>query len=228
MSAATLPRPRGFAVAWTKDPIDIEKWRRAARRAWRWFKLPRRQGRAEHFERDWEIARGIGDAEGGLAPSRRTIQRGLWWLENVLGAIVRDWSGGHGRVIRITLPLAGDDAEKPGKTKAKPAKTRPAPAPAAAHPAPVEPPAEETAEERAAAAAALRDAAEKAKAHRASERAAEKAAAAGPQLVGDQVEKAARALTDEEFGRLEGLEARGEITSTERKVLDAARRIRSP
>lgn len=233
-AAAALPAPRRFAVSWFKAAIDFENWIRSARRNWSWLKHPRRQRKTEHTPKDWEVARDIGETTGGKPPSRRTVQRGWEYLDLVLGAIERDWSGGHGRVIRIKLPLAGDDKEEKPAAKAKPARPRPAP-PAAPPPgpspgpAPRDPPAEGTAGDLAAAAAALRQQVAQAAAERRAEVAARKEANGPRVLIGvDQVELEARALTDEGLRRLEDLEARGELTSSERRVLDHVRRNRSP
>lgn len=110
---ATFRLPPGFGAEWVKDPIDIETWPKAARRVYRYLKRRIRMRKAEHRAKDREIGLEIGEMEGRKAFHRRTVQRGLKFLQD-LGGIFRDHSDGHGRVIKVFLPLAGDGTEKTG------------------------------------------------------------------------------------------------------------------
>lgn len=137
MSAAAFPSSTKLGAEWYKAPIDYEEWKRAARRCWKFFKRRSRQKRREFEVKDREIGREIG-------ASRRTVQRGLWWLEKVYGVIFRDHSDGHGRVVKILLPLAGDDngeaKESKAKAKAKPSSAARPAAPATPPGRPADPP----------------------------------------------------------------------------------------
>ncbi len=227
MSAAAAVLPATPGAEWFKAPIDLNAWPAHARRAMAWFKRRTRQRRKEFVVRDLEIGREAGDMEGRPGFCRRTIQRGLKWLEDH-EIIERDWSGGHGRVIKLRLPLAGDGKEKVEKPAPAPKSTpRPAPAPPPAAPQP-EPAAEPTAEELAAVAEEIRRLTAQARAEDRRD-ADRKAADRGP-VGAAGFEEAARKLTDADFARLEELERRGagHITSAERRVLEVARRIRDP
>jgi hypothetical protein len=236
-AAASLPPSTRLGAAWAKDPLDIEDWIRSARRVWKYLKHPRRQRKAEHTARDKEIGREIPEGRAGprrgRPASRRTVQRGLWYLEHVLKAIVRDRSGGRGRVIRITLPLAGDDKEEKekekarAKEKARPAAPAPAPTPTPTKPPADPPPADDPPPDW----EAIRRETQQAARDQAEAKAAAKRAALGPEgpLGVDAVEAAARALSAEEWARLEALEPLvGGLTSSQRKILEAARRIHAP
>jgi hypothetical protein len=216
--SAALPFPTKLGADWFKAPVDFAFWARMARRIWQWLKDRRRHRRREHRVTDRELARELG-------VTRRSIQRGLWALQYLYGAIVRrrEHGPGGGRVIEIILPLAGDDQQ--GKADPRKAKAK-APARPAAGPAPTaepEPPAM-TEDERKQAAAELREQLARDKAEREAERSGRRAPAAAQM----GYEEAARRLTEEEYRRLEGLAARGSTTITENQVLEVARRIRSP
>lgn len=232
--AATLPAVTSLGAEWYKAPIDFNHWARSARRIWSYYRRRTRHGKREFTKTDREIAREIGGMDG-RPMSRRSVQRGHWFLHHVYKTITRDHDhpDHKGRVVRVLLPLAGDDKEKqgpeggatpkakPGPTTTRATTTTAAPAPAATAPAPEEAPADWGELRRKVAAQAAADAAARAEA---------KAAAvppAGPIGVG-AAEAAARELTDDEFRRLERDAARGFITSGDRKILEAARRLRGP
>jgi hypothetical protein len=225
MTDAALPSPTRLGAEWYKAPIDYEEWKRAARRCWKFFKRRTRQQRREFDVKDREIGREIG-------ASRRTVQRGLWWLEKVYGVIFRDHSDGHGRTVRILLPLAGDDqadAKKPGpkpKSRAASAARPAAPTGPTPPPVPADGPPDGPADEVLSAA----DVAAKLRAlvagTRAEQEAERNAARPNQGAPADYAAEAAR-LSAEELARLEAHEASGQLTSRERRVLDAAR-SRSP
>jgi hypothetical protein len=231
MSAAAIPLPAGFGVEWYKTPVDNNRYPAAARRVLGFLKRRTRQKQREFRQRDWEIARQVGDMEGDekTGPCRRTIQRGLKWLEEH-GFIERDWSDGHGRVIRFRMPFAGDgkdeaEARPKPKAAARPPAEAP-PAPPAEPPPDADPPA---AGEPVDVAEAIRRLTAQAKAEKAQAKAETKAACtSGPVRMGvnETVEDAARKLTAEEFRRLEAFESQGLISDIERRVLEVARRIR--
>jgi hypothetical protein len=232
-AAASLPTTTKLGAAWAKDPLDIEDWIRSARRVWKYLKHPRRQKKTEHTPKDREIGREIPEGRKGprqgRPASRRTVQRGLQYLDVVLEAIKRDWSGGHGRVIRITLPLAGDDREEKEEEKAKAkAKARPAPAPTAATeparessspPAADDPPAEPGQFGR-----EWKRARAEAEASRPT---AEPAREPGPDGFSESARKAVK-IDRDDLGYLEIKEGMGELTPSERERLEALRRNRSP
>ena len=120
MSVATIPFPLdGVGAAWTKSPIDREEWPRAARRDWDYLKHPKRQRKREHTP----LNRDIGKELGGRGSSRRTVQRGLAFLESI-GAIARIFIDGVRTII--VRPLAGEGKEEEA---AEPVKPRPRGAP---------------------------------------------------------------------------------------------------
>lgn len=105
-----------IGLPWFKTPfgVDFNSWPRAARRLWEFFRSPRHQGADRFRFRDWELAR-------ALDVKRRVIQKGLRILER-LGVIAREWIWGHdgGRVIVITLQLAGPKSKDDKKPRARP------------------------------------------------------------------------------------------------------------
>ena len=220
-----LPQARGLAGAeWYKAPIDLEDWIRPARLIWRWLKRRTRHRKRKHRPKDWELAR-------ELNRCRRTIQRGLWYLEFVCKVIVRRRVQGHMghdsfREIEVILPLQGDEKQAEARPKSKgDAKAAPAPA-EAPKPAEAPPPAPEPTEtpgERAAALAAIR---EQVARERAAARTAPPAPAHEPPSRPPAAIKGIPAA-DPKF--LEVKERMGEpLTPSERAALEAARRERGP
>jgi hypothetical protein len=113
-----------IGLPWFKTPfgVDFNSWPRAARRLWEFFRSPRHQGADRFRFRDWELAR-------ALDVKRRVIQKGLQILER-LGVIERSWQWGHdgGRVITITLQLAGPRPKAEPKPPPSAEPTPPTPA----------------------------------------------------------------------------------------------------
>jgi len=112
--------PQPIAIPWCKSPfgIDFLHWPRAARRLWEFFRSPMHQSADRFRFRDWELAR-------ALKVGRRVIQKGLALLEQ-LGAIARErtWGPDGGRVIAITLRLAGPRPKEETPRPAPKAPTR--------------------------------------------------------------------------------------------------------
>lgn len=114
MSAAASPLPAGLAgasaaVPWFKAPyLGFHGWARAARRVWEWLLRPSHGGARQFRVRDWELAKALG-------VGRRCVQAALFFLEHVVGVIRRWRSYGHGggRVIEITVDLAGPSERSP-------------------------------------------------------------------------------------------------------------------
>ena len=226
MSASTVTLPTVRGAEWFKAPIGFARWPKFAQLAWSWLKRRNRMGRTDHRVTDREI--GV-----EIERCRRTVQRGLKWLADA--EIIRRIHDESGRIIRMVLPLAGDGQErKQGAVPTERARRRPAersapkppPKPGSTPMVAQAPTVDESPEDPTAVAEALaqlRGQVAEQKAAREAERGRNRLA---PELVGQDFEREARELTPEGFSRLEALERRGEITSTERRVLEVARRIR--
>lgn len=228
----TTPR---YGLAWNKTPEDMETWTRAERRVYRVFMRWNRHGRREHALKNWVIAKEIGEMEGGDRPHRRTVQRGVKGLHE-RGIIERLFEGARGRIIRMKAALADAREEKKRKKQAAANKDGPRPVRVDRPPRTTSErvPAPEGApiatDEPSGSPATMAEALEQirrqtaeAKAHRGAEKVA---ARLSPVLVGLDFEVKARSLTAEQFDALVQHEARGFLTSDDRRVLEVARRIR--
>jgi hypothetical protein len=221
-AAVALPPCTALGAEWFKAPIDFRNWAASAQTVWTFYKRRVRHRKRRFKVKDRDIGQAMKDV--GLPASRRTVQRGHWFLEFAYKVIERDWSGGHGREVVIKLPLAGDDKEEKTEADPKPkAEPKPPPSP---KPKPDEP---ATADDRPLEPGEARRMWERAQAQAKVEADAGKAAVRPRAPLGvDGVEKAARELGADELARLEALEARGELTSSERRILEATRRIHAP
>ena len=217
-AAASLPPCSKLGAEWYKAPIDFNDWIRAGRRVWTYYRRRVRHRRRDFTASDREIGRSMPNADGTPA-SRRTVQRGHKFLE-LIGAIFRDHSGGHGRVVRILLPLAGEKDKEAGGAP-KPARAE-APAAATPSPPPTPPPVEEPPAEPDGPADWSRVRSDIARTR------AEIAAAPGPDPTREPPPVVIRGVDNTDIAYLEFKEKMGELTEGERRRLEDARRTRSP